>query len=145
MSKLKGDPGYRAEWCIHYRPPSIANGDTCEAGIAFSIFEGTTFAQRPCFLDAEGQSKPGALWCVALRRPTAEEIEAHEAWSEERSRKLMVVMVGIAPWRMEHQNQNFAEVVECPECKGRLHLSIARSNSHVHAHCETEGCVSWME
>lgn len=37
------------------------------------------------------------------------------------------------------------EVVECPACKGRLHLSIAAYNGHVHGKCETDGCVAWME
>lgn len=36
-------------------------------------------------------------------------------------------------------------VIDCPNCGNKLHFSVARSNGHVHAHCETRLCVSWME
>ncbi len=59
MSKRKGDPGYPAGWCIHYR--SSHSGETftdCEAGIPFAVWNATKFDARPCFLDKDGQSKP---------------------------------------------------------------------------------------
>ena len=149
MSKRLGDPGYAANWCIHYRSPHIAPGqpelETCEAGVPFSAWRPTTFAVRPCFLDDNGQSKPGALPCEHLRRPTLEEIAAHEVWLENRMELLSTVMAGIKPWRDAHKGRSAREVVECPACKGRLHLSIAAYNGHVHGKCETEGCASWME
>ncbi len=37
------------------------------------------------------------------------------------------------------------EVVECPICKGRLHLAQAASNGHTQGKCETSGCLSWIE
>ena len=34
----------------------------------------------------------------------------------------------------------------CPICNsGSLHYSIAASNGHIHARCDTEKCISWME
>lgn len=37
-------------------------------------------------------------------------------------------------------------VIDCPICKsGKLQFSVARSNGHVHAHCSTRLCMSWME
>jgi hypothetical protein len=36
-------------------------------------------------------------------------------------------------------------IEECPVCKGRLRLSHAAYNGHVHGRCETEGCLAWME
>jgi hypothetical protein len=37
-------------------------------------------------------------------------------------------------------------VMDCPVCgTGKLHYSRAGYNGHVHARCETDGCVSWME
>lgn len=148
MSKRVGDPGYAPNWCIHYRyNRNLKPGqpDTCEAGVEYESFRGAAFARRPCFLDGSGASKPDALKCPQLRRPTPEEIAAHEEWAEKRMGLLGVVMVGIGPWRTAHKGKSASEVVECPACKGRLHLSIAASNGHVHGHCETEGCVSWME
>lgn len=49
-------------------------------------------------------------------------------------------------WRVTPKPANDRhEVIECPVCKGRLHLSQSAYNGHVHGKCETEGCVSWME
>lgn len=144
MSKLKGDPGYRDGWCIHYLgPQDRGESNNCEAGIDLDSFT-VPFHQRPCFL-TKGKSKPDAAPCPHLRIPTADEIAAHDQWSIGRRDILITVMVGIAPWREKHQGENFAEIVECPACKGRLHLSIAGRKSHVHGRCETPNCVKWME
>jgi hypothetical protein len=148
MSKLTGDPGYRAGWCIHYRAPGgyLGKGhDTCEAGVRFEIWRGIGHDKQPCFLDKAGKSKPDALVCEHLRRPTPQEIEEHEKWADARMNTMIVVMTAIQPWRAKHKDKSASEVIECPACKGRLRLSIAACNGHVHAHCETEGCVSWME
>jgi hypothetical protein len=148
MSKRKGDPGYAPNWCIHYRyNRDIKPGerDTCGAGVDYETWRGTKHAERPCFLDERGQNKPNAVHCPHLRRPTSEEIAAHEGWLKNRMTMLGVVMVGIGPWRAAHRGKSAREVVECPACKGRLHLSIAAYNGHCHGHCETDGCVSWME
>jgi hypothetical protein len=148
VSKRPGDPGYAAGWCIHYRynrdvKPGQPN--TCEAGVDYAAWDGIKHAGRPCFLDEQGQSKEGAAVCPKLRRPTPEEIALHEQWLNERMNVMGTVMVGIASWRAKHKGQSAAEIVECPACKGRLHLSIAAYNGHVHGHCETDGCVSWAE
>lgn len=34
--------------------------------------------------------------------------------------------------------------VDCPHCDGKLKWSMA-SNNHIHAACQTSGCVRWME
>lgn len=149
MSKRKGDPGYADGWCIHYKgPPSFLEKDqrhVCEAGVDIQeTFGGTKFGVWPCFLE-KGLSKPGALSCPHLQRPTAEEITAHEEWVEGRMSKMALVFKAIEPWRKKHKGKSAQEVVECPACKGRLHLSISSYNGHVHGKCETDGCVSWME
>jgi hypothetical protein len=143
MSKRPGDPGYAAEWCIHYRFNRDAEkpeDDTCEAGVQYS----TLGRPRPCFLD-EGQSRPDAAPCTLLRRPTPEEIALHEKWVEYRRGLLGTVMKGIRPWREAHKGRSAFEVVECPACTGRLHLSISAHNGRVHGRCETADCVLWME
>lgn len=147
MSKRPGDPGYAANWCIHYRyNRKLKHGeaDTCEAGVDYEAWHGVGHDKQPCFLE-NGLSRPGAMRCPHLRVPTPDEIAAHNEWLENRFVKQGIVMVGIAPWRAAHKGRSASEVVECPACKGRLHLSIAAYNGHVHGHCETEGCVSWME
>jgi hypothetical protein len=73
------DPGHAARWCIHFR--SIPDHDTCAVGVRYSAFG--TFQTRPCFLDETGASKPGAVPCEKLRRPTPKEIAAHGGWLRE--------------------------------------------------------------
>lgn len=151
MSKRKGDPGYRGGWCIHYRynrDAKTPEQNTCEAGVRYDSFApkegGPRYTVQPCFLD-KGQSKPDALPCEHLRRPTPEEMAASDKWSADRMSVLGTVMTGIKPWRDKWKGKSHGEVVECPACKGRLSLSIAAYNGHVHGACATEGCASWME
>lgn len=148
MSKRLGDPGYAPGWCIHYRASS-ALITTCEAGVPFDRWRQTKFDQRPCFLDKQGRSKPGASPCEHLRCPTPEEIAAHERWVAMRWESLSKVLAAIAPWRAEQvkRRRSASQVIDCPACGGKktLQLSISGHNGHVHGNCETEGCVSWME
>lgn len=148
MSKLEGDPGYRGGWCIHYRGISDGKGGTvttCEKGVEYSTFRPGGFHRQPCFLTKTGESKPDVQPCEHLRRPTPDEIAAHEQWSEQRMQKMFSVLKAIKPWRDKHKGRSHAETIECPACKGNLHLSISSYNGHVHGRCKTEGCVSWME
>lgn len=156
MSKRAGDPGYAAGWCIHYRSPSqgIGKSDltTCEAGIAFKSVQpkdGPTFRGQPCFLTDKGESKPDSLPCEKLRRPTPEEMRAHEKWWEDRTGDIAKVMMAIRPWRTEHKTKRISgsQTIDCPACGGTktLSMTIAGYNGHIHARCKTEGCVSWME
>lgn len=77
-------------------------------------------------------------------------MEHSEKWADEIEAAISrytVVMPVVAKWRTwsDRNRVSKQEVIECPKCKGRLHLSQAAYNGHVHGHCETEGCVSWME
>jgi hypothetical protein len=141
MSKRPGDPGYAAGWCIHYRSPS--HGDTCEAGVRYDSFDAKdrTMLRSPCF--THGTHERAA--CPHRRVPTKEEIAAHETWVKEQQSVLFKVLTGIMPWRAKWSGKSHAETIECPACKGRLHLRISGYNGHVHGRCETAGCVAWME
>lgn len=146
MAKLIGDPGYSAGWCIHYRGISDGKGGritSCEKGVEYSTFKPPHL--QPCFLTEKGESRPLALSCEHLRRPTAVEIALHEAWEAAHMDKMLTVLDAIRPWRERHKGRSFGEIIECPACKGRLQLSISAYNGHVRGHCATEGCVSWME
>lgn len=138
--------GYPAHMCIHAHDIRKATPDSpyiCGAGINMEIWRDLRYEQMPCFLE-NGHSQPDAAHCTHLRRPTLEEIAAYEQWLKQYHEKISIVTSGIAGWREAHQGQSACEVVECPACKGRLHLSIFY-NGHVHGHCETEGCVCWRE
>lgn len=149
MSDQEREPGYSAGWCIHYRynrDKKPGDQNTCKAGVDFDRFREVKFDHRPCFLDAKtGARKPGAVFCEKLRCPTPDEISANDVWVEVRMNLPGKVMTGIRPWRAAHKGRSAREIVECPACAGKLHLSISAYNGHVHGHCETDGCVSWME
>lgn len=162
MSKRPGDLGYAAGWCIHYRSPSQGVGKlaltTCEAGVEFKSVQskvGPTFRGQPCFLTEKGESKPGALPCAKLRRPTPEEIAAHEQSTQpfishqNRMDGTRKVMAAILPWRTEHKTKRIDgfQTIDCPACGGTktLSMSITACNEHVHARCTTADCVSWTE
>ena len=83
--------------------------------------------------------------CEHFRAPTAEEIALHKQSDEDHRSLVMTVKSGITSWRVMHQGCSHSEIVECPACRGRLHLSIRAHNEHVQGSCETSGCVSWTE
>ncbi len=152
MSKRPGDPGYAPGWCIHYLGISDGKGGfrtKCEKGIEYSIFKepGTGFTGRaPCFLNDRGESKPGAMPCEHLRRPTPDEISAHKQWMDQRIKLITVALQASADFRKANKGKSNSTTIDCPACKtGKLSMTIAACNGHVHGHCSTEGCVSWME
>lgn len=83
--------------------------------------------------------------CKDYLAPTPEQLAEDEKRIKAAMDRMLRVNAGIAEWRKAHKGKSAQNVIECPECKGRLHLSIAAYNGHVHGRCETAGCVSWME
>jgi hypothetical protein len=145
VSKRPGDPGYAAGWCIHFR--SMAQNNTCEAGIDYTALNGGTEYRRmhklPCFI--KGDDKPKQrVQCEHFTAPTSDEVTLHELWEEDGRKLLIATMMGIAPWREMHKGRSHAEIIACPACQGRLHLS-ATPKGQVTGRCETSGCVSWKE
>lgn len=59
-------------------------------------------------------------------------------------KRMEVVTPVVYKWRLKSPFGK-AEVIECPVCKGKLHLSQSSHNGHVHGACETQDCVRWME
>lgn len=82
--------------------------------------------------------------CPHWIRRTREQGEARADRIEEVLKRMALIGPVVAEWRNK-QPIGKAEVIDCPACKGRLHLSQAAYNGHVHGKCETQGCVSWME
>jgi len=97
----------------------------------------------PCFL------RNGDLrTCADCRFPTPEEI----AEREQRLREYVAKVGNARHAIMEHikaqglLKRDCSGVIRCPVCGGKLHYGRAGSyNGHVHAECETAGCVSWLE
>lgn len=85
------------------------------------------------------------IHCDKYERKSVEEVQAEDAELAAHMTKYLVVGPLVKRIKQEHKGNSWAGVEECPVCKGKLHLSHAAYNGHVHGKCETEGCVSWME
>lgn len=137
-------------WCVHYRTPDFESiNPTCEAGVLYASvwkLKGASipFELRPCFLDGL-ESRPDAVHCPRLRRPTAEEAARHKDRSNKRVQHMFTVLIATADWREAHQGQSAQETITCPVCQGNLHLSISALNGHMSATCETPECVDFRE
>lgn len=94
-------------------------------------------------IDRKGQA---VMPCEYLQLPTAEEVERDRIADKAELDKAVAALNVASAWRVTPKPATDRhEVIECPACKGRLHLSQSCLNGHVHGACETKGCVSWME
>lgn len=130
----------RDTWCKHYR--GMHGKAQCEAGVEFEQFKGLKMDDMPCVNCFPEK-------CDKAEYPTPEEIAAEEAAMNERfknigtARQAIVAACG-GPWKRGMPGKGGS--IECPVCKaGKLSYSRAGYNGHIHAGCDTEGCVSWME
>ncbi len=142
MSDLKK---CRPSFCKHYR--AMSEHKTCEAGVEYSIFNGTPRDHHPCF---PRRGKPNPTGCDKADYPTVEDVARWDAYISERfgktgkAREAIVTHLG-GPWKKGiGPGQG---IIDCPACGGTECLSFSRSsyNGHIHARCATDGCVSWME
>ena len=83
--------------------------------------------------------------CKDFTAPTAEQFAEHRSQIEAALNRMRLVMPAVQPFRDANKGKSATGAIECPVCKGKLHLRIAACNGHVWGKCETEGCVSWME
>ena len=120
--------------CIQYcERPSHGRGTYVKPGDATVRVE----------IDRKGQ--PQAK-CACYIEPTDDEIAQDRVEAEHALQKTFAAIKVAAEWRVKPKpKESRAEVVECPVCKGRLHLRQSAYNGHVRGNCETQGCVSWME
>ena len=138
-------------YCEHYAPqPGSLQKDYCALGCGAS--ERMDAARKagqpnmtPCIGGHTAQD-PLAL-CPKWERRSLERAEKRADSIAKHFGQLALVMPVVSKWRTWRRNYRVGkqEVIECPACHGRLHLSQAAYNGHVHGKCETEDCVSWME
>lgn len=120
--------------CIQYRTlPAHGRGTYIKAGV-----ETVTKAY-----DRRGETM---VPCEHFREPTADEIRVDREESDAFVQRTLTAMKISAAWRVKGKpDADRHEVIECPICKGSLHLRQSSYNGHVHGQCETEGCARWME
>lgn len=98
---------------------------------------------------AEKRPFPGAHppdRCPFYAEPDDEAVQKDRAALDAAMERTLAAIRVASEWRVKPKpTQDRREVIECPVCKGRLHLGQSAYNGHVHGKCETADCVSWME
>lgn len=137
-------------YCEHYAPKPGMHGDYCALGCGASkMMSAARTSGEPNMTPCIGghKCKDVLAICPKWERRSLERAEARADSIEKTLHRMTIVGPVVAKWRTwtEQNHASKQEVIECPACKGRLHLRQSGYNGHVHGHCETEGCVSWME
>lgn len=138
---------FEMNYCQHYTTKPGPNGISCAAGMNLDEIKNVPTGPKdykwgPC-IGGHELTDPHEH-CPHWIRRTREMGEERADRVAEVFRRMELVGPVVAEWRKKPPRGK-AEVIECPACKGRLHLSQAACNGHVHGKCETAGCVSWME
>lgn len=133
--------------CKHFN--GIQN-DCCEADVPYKSVgkegdaAGATGLKRslPCM---DKYNFHGAT-CDKREYPTDEECAAAVKELSERFDRVSAARNAIVKHAGPYKKGvSMSGETECPSCKGRLRYSRAGINGHIHAACETSGCVAWME
>ncbi len=83
--------------------------------------------------------------CDKREFPTDEECARSEREMDAFMMRLALVTPKINRLKNENKGRHFSGQIECPACKGVMHVRIAGCNGHAKVNCETEGCVSFIE
>lgn len=130
-------------YCAHYNGVAVLRGlqGKCHAGVPYHDV-GATMKERPCL---DGHLRE-SVNCQKWERVTAEKAASDHDEFEAHLKKVMESLKVIGPWKVKPKpQQDRKEIIACPICNGQLHLSQSSYNGHVHAHCETPKCISFME
>lgn len=83
--------------------------------------------------------------CELFQAPTDEQVKQYREESERSLRDTMLALQVASRWaETPKPKRDRHEVVECPSCKGKLHLMQSALNGHVHGRCETPNCLHWL-
>jgi len=147
MKDRESTIAFEMNYCQHYKP--LGANINCLAGVDIDKkFDSKTpgiFKRIPCHKGHEKYEDP-TTECVKWVRRT-KEMGEDRANRVEKSFEMLAVAFAdpsISDWRNKEPIGK-AGVIDCPVCKGKLHLSQAACNGHVHGKCETKDCLSWME
>lgn len=141
--------------CQHYDPNGITMiggkkpTGVCLAGVNYiEQFGGGDsagiFLKIPCLQGNTNTHEQQISLCPKWLRSTREQGEQRYKDIEDSINRMRVAGPVISAWRNKPPIGK-SEIIECPVCHGRLHLSQSAYNGHVHGRCETNDCLNWME
>lgn len=120
----------------------------CKAGVAYrELVGGDNFGwllALPCLPSKVGEErKREVMPCEKREFPTIEEVEKEQA---EFDKYIEMTTTAVAYCLADAKGKwGVSGTIRCPECGGNLLYSISALNGHLHGHCETPGCLKWME
>ena len=128
-------------YCQHYIAP-LRGVKACKCGVVYD----EQFPKKPtaCWTGGGKTDQDQLLRCPKWLRRTVEQSEARADELEALLRTMAPIYPVVTEWRNKPPIGKY-EVIECPACQGKLHLTQAGCNGHVHGKCETDGCANWME
>lgn len=137
---------FHRNYCVHYDPQPGKPKVGCKAGQDIGNIQCVTTTKGmkwgPC-IGGHELDEP-LKHCPKWERRSLESAEARADSIEAMLERMKIVDPVIGAWRKKKPIGK-SEVIECPVCKGRLHLSQAAYNGHVRARCETADCVNFIE
>lgn len=142
---------FEMNYCQHYKKGKGADM-ICDAGVDLKTFQRVATGTKgikwgPC-IEGHTLENPTSI-CPNWIRRTKEQGEKRADAFERSIKRMELIAPLLSEWRkgwnVKTHRVGKQEIVECPVCKGKLHLSQAAYNGHVWGKCETPGCVSWME
>ncbi len=125
--------------------------DCCEAGVNYRELAGGPptgcMTRIPCLPMNEPKNGSMAV-CEKRDRWTKLEAELNVTRRSESMQRHMLAFRKVhddAKAKGYKKNHGGVSECVCPICAGAIRYSVASYNGHLHAKCETEGCVQWME
>jgi hypothetical protein len=161
---------WKMAYCQHYDPAGVTmiggkepHGH-CRAGVNYldqfgrapkdeewskldgRYYESAGIFKRICCTSGNERTEAEQLAsCPKWERCTREQGEKRADDLDAAMKRMTLVGPTVAAWRKKPPKGK-QEIIDCPTgCGGKLHLSQSSYNGHVHGHCTTDGCVSWME
>lgn len=140
---------FHMNYCQHYGRKEGSADMECKAGMNLKEVQKVPTGDKgykwgPC-IEGHVLENPHEH-CPHWIRRTREEAEKRADAIERAIKRMELTQPTISAWRTKPKPaHDRREVIVCPVCKGKLHLSQSCYNGHVHAHCETKDCISFME
>ncbi len=134
--------------CRHFN--GIQN-DYCKAGVNYRELAGEPsvgcMTRIPCLPMNEPKHGPMAV-CEKRDRWTKLEAEVNVTRGDEAMARHMLAFRAVhddAKAKGYKKNRGGVSECRCPICEGKIRYAVSNYNGHIHAKCDTAGCVLWME
>ena len=125
-------------FCVHYRPPT--EFFACAAGVSWEHLRSIPPNERPCHLTAAPTPRPGARDCEHRKLPMSLQGECNARYWEAKFATAAKAAEVIGDVRKVHRGKYVALIVQCPVCKGSLHVTTF-PNGAATGKCETKDCA----